>query len=272
MKRKTVPNYYETDAFENIRDFSVSCNMVREKYNVHQHEYFELELITEGESVHTLNGEKTNLKKGDVIFVTPMDRHGYESCLIRTVTIHFSLVYLSSMFKNALQNSKNRIIHGTSAIVTKYFEEAFRVFMGNSTHKEIKLKNLVELILLELMPDCFSEKAVFSSASDRVSEAIGYINMNFTNEISLSSIQNRFGISSSYFSHAFRQRTGKTFVNYLAEKRIEYAKTLLLSGEMVIDVCYECGFTGERNFARRFKEFTGMTPKEYQKEQNKSHK
>ena len=82
-----MPKYYETKTFENINEFSVSCNLVREKYRVHQHEYYELELILDGEAVHNINGESTQLSKGDVVFITPMDRHGFENCLFR----HFSV-------------------------------------------------------------------------------------------------------------------------------------------------------------------------------------
>ncbi|MBQ7398994.1 MAG: helix-turn-helix transcriptional regulator [Clostridia bacterium] len=264
MKRTTVPKYYKTDGFENINGFSVSCNLVREKYNVHQHEYFELELIIEGESVHTLNGEKCNISKGDVIFVTPMDRHGYESCFIRTYTIHFSGANLSPIFKNALSLGKNRIIKNVDTVTQNYFKLAHKFFMETGAkYRDIKIKNLVELILLELMPDIFAESEKMPLINDRLTEAIGYINVNFTNEITLGTIEGLFGLSGAYFSRAFKNRVGKTFVNYISEKRIEYAKKLLLSGEKVIDTCYECGFSSERNFARRFRELVGMTPKEY---------
>lgn len=258
-----VPQYYETKTFEHIGEFHVSCNLVREKYSIHQHEYYELELIIEGEGKHVVNGETGTLKTGDVVFVTPMDRHGYESCLIRTITVHFSGMYLSPMFKNALSQSKNRIISDVGSTVRRYFEETHKVFMGDGGYKEVKLKNLVELILLELMPDSFADANSSFGVADRLSEAIGYINVNFTKEITLSSIESQFGLTSSYFSHAFKKRTGKTFVSYIAEKRVDYAKKLLLSGERVIDTCYECGFSSERNFTRRFKELTGVSPKEY---------
>lgn len=268
MKRMPVPKYYETKTFDSIDDFHVSCNLVREKYAVHQHEYYELEYIIEGESVHILNGEKSEIGKGDVIFVTPMDRHGYESCHIRTYTIHFSSSYLNPMFKNALSTSKNRIINKVDSVTQEYFALCHRFFMKeNERHKSIKIKNMVELILLELMPDIFDTSKDMPHTSDRLSEAIGFVNVNFTKEIGLDSIERLFGFSPSYFSRAFKKRVGKTFIEYLTEKRIDYAKKLLMSGERVIDACYECGFTSERNFSRRFKELCGVSPNEYRASQ-----
>ncbi len=271
MKRMPAPKYYETKTFENINDFSVSCNLVREKYSVHQHEYYELEFILEGEAVHNINGESTRLSKGDVVFITPMDRHGFENCLFRTITIHFSATYLSSMFKKAISSSENKIFRDVNQVTKNYFDIAHKVFMDeNTNNKDVKIKNLVELILLELMPDIFAGGGILLCRNDSLSEAIGYINMNYTKEITLSSIETQFGLSASYFSRAFKKRVGKSFVSYVTEKRIEYAKKLLVSGERVIDVCYECGFSSERNFSRRFKELTGFSPNEYRTEQKMS--
>ena len=271
MKRMPAPKYYETKTFDNVNEFSVSCNLVREKYSVHQHEYYELELILDGEAVHSINGESTRLSKGDVVFITPMDRHGFESCLFRTITVHFSATYLSPMFKKALAESKNKIIRGIDQTTRSYFDISYKVFRDkNETNKDVKIKNLVELILLGLMPELFSETGVVNHVSDRLSEAIGFINVNFTKEITLSSIENIYGFSPSYFSRAFKKRVGKSFVSYITEKRIDYAKKLLVSGERVIDTCYECGFNSERNFARRFKEMTGFSPNEYRIKQKKT--
>ena len=271
MKRMPEPKYFETKTFENINEFSVSCNLVREKYSIHQHEYYELELVLDGEAVHSINGESTRLSKGDVVFITPMDRHGFENCLFRTITVHFSLAYLSPMFKNALAVSKNRIIRGIDKDTKNYFDVCYKVFRDkNEKNKDIKIKNLVELILLDLMPDILDDSKNAYHVNDRLSEAIGFINVNYTKEITLSGIENVFGLSPSYFSRAFKKRVGKTFVSYITEKRIDYAKKLLSSGERVIDVCYECGFNSERNFTRRFKEITGASPKEYRESQKKA--
>ena len=271
MKRMPAPKYYETKTFENVNEFSVSCNFIRQKYTVHQHEYYELEMILDGEAVHSINGESTKLSKGDVVFITPMDRHGFENCLFRTITAHFSATYLSPMFKNALSTSKCRIIRGIDSSTKNYFDLAYKVFKSeNEKFKDVKVKNLVELILLDLMPDIFTESTNMSISGDRLSEAIGFINVNFTKEITLSSIENMFGLAPSYFSRAFKKRVGRNFVTYITEKRIDYAKKLLISGERVIDTCYECGFNSERNFARRFKEITGFSPNEYRIKQKKA--
>ena len=46
--------------------------------------------------------------------------------------------------------------------------------------------------------------------------------------------------------------------------RVDAASNLLKNTDMsLVDIAFECGFGSERNFYRSFKEFTGLTPKEY---------
>jgi transcriptional regulator GlxA family with amidase domain len=48
--------------------------------------------------------------------------------------------------------------------------------------------------------------------------------------------------------------------------RVDHAKNLLISQKFkMIDVAYECGFTGDRTFYRAFGEITGMSPTEYRR-------
>ncbi|MBQ8267916.1 MAG: helix-turn-helix transcriptional regulator, partial [Clostridia bacterium] len=74
-------------------------------------------------------------------------------------------------------------------------------------------------------------------ASDNISQAIGFININFRDEITLNTIKEMFNVSPAYFSREFKRRTGMCFNDYLAEKRFDYDKKLLRNGNRVIDAC-----------------------------------
>ena len=61
---------------------------------------------------------------------------------------------------------------------------------------------------------------------------------------------------------------GISLVNYLQYKRILEAQKLLLNSDMpIIEIGMECGFTSVQHFYRVFKKITGLTPKEYKKNQ-----
>jgi AraC-like DNA-binding protein len=74
----------------------------------------------------------------------------------------------------------------------------------------------------------------------------------------------RTGMSVQSFCRNFRKRTGMSFVEYLHSVRINNAKKLLQQSKLYVDdISYECGFNTVSFFNRKFKESTGMTPRQY---------
>lgn len=60
--------------------------------------------------------------------------------------------------------------------------------------------------------------------------------------------------------------TGTTFPRYINGLRIARAKELLLSGTLKVNtVAYEVGYDDPAYFVRKFKQFTGMSPTEWQR-------
>jgi len=62
----------------------------------------------------------------------------------------------------------------------------------------------------------------------------------------------------------FAQHQGEGFVEYLNRFRVDKAKSLLQSTDLLIkEVGYKVGFNSTQNFNRVFKRWTGMTPQQY---------
>lgn len=97
-----------------------------------------------------------------------------------------------------------------------------------------------------------------------ISQAKQYIREHYAEPLSLEDVSSQVGFSGSYFSTLFRKETGKTFLEYLMEVRIEEAKTLLRESRMTIEnVCREVGYNDYKRFSKLFKKATGISPKEY---------
>lgn len=68
----------------------------------------------------------------------------------------------------------------------------------------------------------------------------------------------------NHFSTLFRRHTGGTFQRFLTDRRIDYAKLLLRDLSLNIgDIARRSGFDDPGYFARRFKQTTGMTPRQW---------
>lgn len=68
----------------------------------------------------------------------------------------------------------------------------------------------------------------------------------------------------NHFSTLFRKQTGKTFMDFLTEQRVERAKMLLCDPAWsVAEVAEKAGFSGSAYFSRRFKQVVGLPPTEW---------
>ena len=71
-------------------------------------------------------------------------------------------------------------------------------------------------------------------------------------------------ITPNHFSMIFRRHTGRTFTEFLAEKRLGLAEELLRDLTLNIgQVARRAGYGDAGYFARRFKQRTGLTPRQW---------
>ena len=95
--------------------------------------------------------------------------------------------------------------------------------------------------------------------------AIDYIDNNYANEdMSLNTVASSVNISPNHFSTVFSQEIGKTFIEYLTQKRMEKAKELLMTTDMrSSEIAYAVGYRDPHYFSYMFKKTQGMTSREY---------
>jgi len=90
------------------------------------------------------------------------------------------------------------------------------------------------------------------------------VDSHYAEEISLDSIAERFHINTAYFCKLFKSVTGKTFIEYLTDKRIEIARKLLKTTDLkTYQVAEKTGFQTPEYFSKIFKKMTGYSPKDY---------
>ncbi|MNJ30825.1 HTH-type transcriptional regulator YesS [compost metagenome] len=93
-----------------------------------------------------------------------------------------------------------------------------------------------------------------------------YVDEQLLGEINMAVIANYCNVSYTYFSKMFKESTGMNFQDYVTMKRMDYAKEALNGINVKIcDVASALGYSNPKNFTRVFKNYCGMSPKEYQK-------
>lgn len=100
-------------------------------------------------------------------------------------------------------------------------------------------------------------------------QVIQYVDEEFRSKLQLKSLAKKFHMNPTYLGQVFKKETGKTFNEYLNEKRIEEAKRLLKRTPMKIsDIALQVGYPNTDYFISKFKQATGMLPSAYKQENN----
>jgi AraC-like DNA-binding protein len=92
-----------------------------------------------------------------------------------------------------------------------------------------------------------------------------FLRQHHRQNISIEDLANLTHFSRAHLIRTFKQVVGIPPYTYLLQIRIERAKTLLAQGMPVAQVAYEVGFVDQSHLTHRFKNITGITPKQYAK-------
>lgn len=97
-----------------------------------------------------------------------------------------------------------------------------------------------------------------------IPKAMQYIREKYNEDITLEEVASFVLVSPYYFSKLFKEFTGKNYVDYITEYRVQKAKEMIKKGELSIkEICFEVGYNDPNYFSRVFKKVEGVTPSEY---------
>lgn len=97
-----------------------------------------------------------------------------------------------------------------------------------------------------------------------VAPAVKYLEKHYAEEVSIAELAALCEISSTHFNRLFRNSLRMSPSDYLLAIRIQHARRLLaVSAKTVAEVAAATGFYDQSHFTKRFREITGMTPREY---------
>lgn len=255
----------------------------------HYHPEYELVLVLKSTGKKVVGDNICNFSDGDLTFMGPYLPHVYQNDPIyyegnpkltaEAIVIHFNENFLGEYFfkiseMEPIRNLLNESLTGFA--ITGNTQKLVAKKMSNMLHMEGPSK-IIELLSILNILACTKEKVKLASpgfiedfktsGSEKITKVCDYIMKNFTKDISLHEVAKIANMSPNTFCLFFKQRTRKTFVNFLNEVRIGYA-CKLLSGDQynISEICYMSGFQNLSNFNRQFKKNMSKTPLQYKRE------
>ena len=142
-------------------------------------------------------------------------------------------------------------------MVTAFFNSILPVFENAMSYR----KKMISL----------DEKYTYSITSqteEKIKQAIAYIEVNYTSDISRENLAASLDISPNHLGKFFKVHTGKKINEYINELRISSAAKKLREqkNENVINIAFSVGFESLSTFNRAFLKVMGVTPTEYKEQ------
>ena len=250
-------------------------------YNhLHQHEEIQLSYIISGKGRLVVGNNVTTYGPNDLIGIGANLPHIFQSAESNGESHMISLFFLKDCFgkdffltqeMNLLQSAFEELPLGIKLTSTDTMKKVFESLVkANKFEVFIALLQILRSISSKKRK-VLSEEAFISNLSanqgKRLQDVMDYTLSNFNQHITLDKVAKKSHMGKNSFCRFFKQRTNKTFFQFLAEVRMHYACQLLIEKPdlSVSDIAIEAGYQSISNFNRQFKEILGVNPKTYRK-------
>lgn len=187
-----------------------------------------------------------------------------------------------SMLQEALRDNTFKSLILTSYAEFEYAKKAIELQVSDYILKPVdedQLKKTMQELHQEIMKAKETDLVVGNkdsnldvefyaqSENQYVARMINEIKEKYAEKISIESIADEMEISPSYLSRKFKEITGRTFLDFLNQYRIQKAVQLLNLGQYkVYEISDMTGFSDYKHFCSVFKKYTLMSPTSFTKQ------
>lgn len=239
-----------------------------EKFNMHTQECYEIYCFLEGNADYFVEGTVYSLKSGDILILKKAEAHSlliHTLCPYERIVVHFTAEGITADLRKLLcQFLDNRPLGRNNRYPAALFKNnnwqyyLKRIYSTRDfTQRQIYLSTLLYELWEAYPKICSSE----SAEKNPITDVIGYINDNLTENLSLELLCCEFFMSKAQLNRKFKKATGSTVWEYIMTKRLLLAKEYLQEGESPTQVCAKSGFNDYCSFYRAYKAKFGSSPK-----------
>lgn len=252
---------------------------------IHWHNDLEINLIREGEAVFQVYQKSYRVRTGEGFLLnrnvphscsSPGNEHvRYSTILVRPDFLYgdFGSDVERKCFQPFLQNSAIPCIYLTGfdengKEILQKLNQVEEAFDRKRFCYELKIKGLLCEAFAMILYGHRQKLTKFVPANlqelERLEKMLNYLNMHFTEVISLQDLADQVHLSREVCCRLFKKMTGKTITGYLEEYRVNKSFSLVQSGQYsMIQITEMVGFSNPSRFASAFRKRFGCNPGEY---------
>ena len=280
--KPVLMRHVETPPDDSFKSWENACPYLHNPW--HYHPECEITYVNRGSGVLFIGDQVLNYKQDTLIMIGPNLPHEWRSDSKENPDFH-SQTFAVHFNKNFPGPDFYKIPE--AAAVNQLFEQSVRGIQVKDEHtKQIVKEKLVQLLStrglerisllfsifdhivscdnLELLSSLVFVNSIDEGQNHRMNQIYKYVMSHFKDQISVEEIAEEVHMTTTSFCRFFKQRTNKSFIQYVNDIRIGYACKLLLEGDYNISqIAYESGFENLSNFNKQFKKIKNLTPRQF---------
>lgn len=270
--------FYQTEKTgyldEQFRLFHLK-DQTRKEFSYHYHDFHKVVIFISGKAAYHIEGKAYQLKPWDILLV---NRHAIHRPEIDPSVPYERFIFwiqndipwqeLLKCFQKANDRSYN-LVRLNSALQEKMKDILFELensAKSDEYGREILTQSLFLQFMVYLNRIFLEKQYIFDKKSytfdSQIASILQYINHNLKEDLSVETLSARYYVSKYHLMRKFKQETGYTLHNYIVNKRLLMARTLISNGMPVTKAAQESGFAEYSTFSRAYRKQFKTNPSE----------
>jgi AraC family L-rhamnose operon transcriptional activator RhaR/AraC family L-rhamnose operon regulatory protein RhaS len=285
-------HYYHThdDFFNHPFDFVHAFLMKDYDIGMHEQEFYEINVITDGSGVHYINNSLVPAHKGDVFIIPPNISHGYvggkgfdvlhvilsDDFMHKYIADMQQLPYFFTLFgaEPLMRGKSSTPLH--LSLSENELNDALFILMEIARYDQFTnpadclIRNNLAMVSIGLLCNAYTaniQKPNSPYNEDKaLMDSITHIHERYFEKITIDDLTRIAHLSRTSYIKKFKEICKMTPSAYITKVRIDSATAMLSNTALPIsEIAYRTGFYDTSHFIKTFENHYGITPIEYRR-------
>jgi AraC-like DNA-binding protein len=240
------------------------------------HDYYLVHTVHSGNGTFEMHNRTYHCTAGDTFIIYPGELFRYTADAENPWQyswVAFTGYAAGMMLSQIGASPQNAVIMGSVPRSMRHYYRRIRSSFQQSMYpalEDMEAAGWLRLLLRELgragAHQAKAKPATETEIQRQVSQAVRYLELQYTQVVSIEQLARTLGYHRTYLCKMFKQATGLAPMQYLFKIRMERAKQLLETAMTIDQVASSVGFNDALYFSKQFHKWSGSAPSVYRKE------